>query len=315
MMPHIVHTMRGPNVGTGTSSGQSSALKTTSRWQCQQPRWRWTVIACPWPRRYLLGGTEEAPSGGRILAGSPAACWAFEAVGDLAPRSYRETWPPGSGRARNRRPPGHRSAIGGGPAAATMHREVFALGRHEWRRSSAITPKPRTTLVVDMTIYTNGQTSHPGRPQADRADPRNIPPQWCADFGRRRLGARYRTNQRRWQILGAIALEGRPLTVAQIARRMGISRQAVQRVADRLRDAGLTEYQENRDHKRAHLVMLTERGTFAYAEADSRQTAWVNALGKGLDAKAIDEAIGLLRTIHDRCRRKKGGNGNTRESD
>ncbi len=111
----------------------------------------------------------------------------------------------------------------------------------------------------------------------------------------------------RWQVLGAIALEGRSLTVAQIARRMGNSRQAVQKVADGLKEAGLTEYQENPDHKRADLVVLTKRGTLAYAEADARQTVWVNALGNGLDAKAIDEAIGLLRRIHDRCRRKERG--------
>jgi hypothetical protein len=27
MMPHLVHTMRGPNVGTGTWSGQASTFK------------------------------------------------------------------------------------------------------------------------------------------------------------------------------------------------------------------------------------------------------------------------------------------------
>jgi DNA-binding MarR family transcriptional regulator len=113
----------------------------------------------------------------------------------------------------------------------------------------------------------------------------------------------------RWQILGAIGLEGRPLTVAQIARRMGLSRQAVQRVANDLKTAGLTEYQDNPDHKRAVLVALTKRGRDAYAKADARQARWVNGLGKGLDAKAIDQAADLLRTIHDRCR-DAGGNDN-----
>jgi hypothetical protein len=35
-MPHRVHTMRGPNVGTGTSSGHGSALKIARWWHSQQ---------------------------------------------------------------------------------------------------------------------------------------------------------------------------------------------------------------------------------------------------------------------------------------
>jgi hypothetical protein len=36
IIPHFVHTMRGPNVGTGTSSGQRSALSTAWWWHTQQ---------------------------------------------------------------------------------------------------------------------------------------------------------------------------------------------------------------------------------------------------------------------------------------
>jgi hypothetical protein len=36
MMPHRVHTMRGPNAGTGTSSGQLSALRIARWWHIQQ---------------------------------------------------------------------------------------------------------------------------------------------------------------------------------------------------------------------------------------------------------------------------------------
>jgi hypothetical protein len=35
MMPQFVHTMRGPNVGTGTWSGQRSALRIVLWWHCQ----------------------------------------------------------------------------------------------------------------------------------------------------------------------------------------------------------------------------------------------------------------------------------------
>lgn len=110
----------------------------------------------------------------------------------------------------------------------------------------------------------------------------------------------------RWQVLGAVALAARPLTVAQIARRMGLSRQAVQRVANDLEAEGLAEFTENPDHKRAKLLALTAQGRTAYAEADARQSAWVNALGAGLDTRAVEDAVRLMRVIQDGCRPDAG---------
>jgi DNA-binding MarR family transcriptional regulator len=117
----------------------------------------------------------------------------------------------------------------------------------------------------------------------------------------------------RWQVLGAVALEGRPLTVAQIARRMGLSRQAVQRVANDLEAACFTTYQKNPDHQRAKLVALTQQGEAAYEKADAVQVAWVNGMGKGLDLETVADAVRLLRTIRDCCReeanRESSANG------
>src|SRR5687767_7130428 len=62
----------------------------------------------------------------------------------------------------------------------------------------------------------------------------------------------------RWQVLGAV-LRG-PLTVAGIARSMGLTRQAVQRLADALVDDGLCAYEDNPAHRRAKLVVPTEQG-------------------------------------------------------
>ena len=50
-----------------------------------------------------------------------------------------------------------------------------------------------------------------------------------------RLGAGAGLTSARWQVLAALALAGRPLTVAQIARTMGLSRQSVQRLVDEAR--------------------------------------------------------------------------------
>jgi len=106
----------------------------------------------------------------------------------------------------------------------------------------------------------------------------------------------------RWQVLGAVALAGEPLSVAQISRRMGLSRQAVQRVANDLEVAGLIAYRDNPDHKRAKLVALTTKGERTYAEADARQIAWVNTLAEDLNTEDIARATQALRQVHERFR-------------
>ncbi|WP_238445383.1 MarR family winged helix-turn-helix transcriptional regulator [Salsipaludibacter albus] len=61
-----------------------------------------------------------------------------------------------------------------------------------------------------------------------------------------------------WRVLGAVAFE--PAPVVEIARRFGITRQSVQRVADLVVAEGLAEYRPNPAHQRAKLVCLTEAG-------------------------------------------------------
>ncbi|MCY9785451.1 MarR family transcriptional regulator [Nocardiopsis sp. EMB25] len=65
----------------------------------------------------------------------------------------------------------------------------------------------------------------------------------------------------RWQVLGAVTDEPRP--VSAVARRFGVSRQSVQRMADLLVDQGLAEYRPNPAHSRAKLLALTEEGRAA----------------------------------------------------
>src|SRR5215831_12004560 len=58
----------------------------------------------------------------------------------------------------------------------------------------------------------------------------------------------------RWQVLGAIALADRPLTVPQIARRMGLTRQSVHATVRHLVEEGSVELAPNADHRRSQLV-------------------------------------------------------------
>jgi len=106
----------------------------------------------------------------------------------------------------------------------------------------------------------------------------------------------------RWQVIGAIAET--PLPVAQIARNMGLTRQAVQRIANILAEDGLVAFAENPDHRRAKLVCLTDKGRSVLEEIDRRQMAWANELADGLTRKSIEDALEVLREVRTRLERK-----------
>ena len=64
-----------------------------------------------------------------------------------------------------------------------------------------------------------------------------------------------------WQVLGGVL--DQPRSVADVGRLMGLSRQAVQRVADLLVAHGVAEYRRNPAHRRAKLLACTEAGYWA----------------------------------------------------
>jgi DNA-binding MarR family transcriptional regulator len=110
----------------------------------------------------------------------------------------------------------------------------------------------------------------------------------------------------RWQVLGAIALAERPITVPQIARRMGLTRQSVHATVDRLVRDGLLELASNADHRRSALVRLTKRGITTYDAIDARQVAWVNRLARGIARSEIDTAVRVLEEISRRLEDDRG---------
>lgn len=104
----------------------------------------------------------------------------------------------------------------------------------------------------------------------------------------------------RWQVLGTVARTVQPEPVAQLARTMGLTRQAVQRVVDDLRANNLVRLETNPYHKRAMLVVLTDVGKEAYCRASERQLRWVNDLANGLSPDAIETAADLVKTLRSR---------------
>jgi DNA-binding MarR family transcriptional regulator len=101
----------------------------------------------------------------------------------------------------------------------------------------------------------------------------------------------------RWQVIGAIALAERPLTVPQIARRMGLTRQSVHATVNRLVADGLVELAANTDHRRSQLVRLTELGEETYAALDRRQARWVNRLASGIGRSELEATARVLEEL------------------
>ena len=99
----------------------------------------------------------------------------------------------------------------------------------------------------------------------------------------------------RWQVLSLV--QDQPFTVAQMARRLGLSRQAVQRSADRLATDGLLARVSNPDHKSSPLCRITESGRTVLAEARRRQERWADEMGRGLEAADMAAACRVLRNL------------------
>jgi DNA-binding MarR family transcriptional regulator len=102
----------------------------------------------------------------------------------------------------------------------------------------------------------------------------------------------------RWQILGAITGADRPQPVAWLARDLGANRQNVQRIVNDLHKEGLVAFEANPHHRRAQLVILTDKGRKTFDAAMDLQARWINGLSKGLtveDLAAVHRVITTLR--------------------
>ncbi len=103
-----------------------------------------------------------------------------------------------------------------------------------------------------------------------------------------------------WGVLGAFAGPGNPLTVARAARRLGLARQGVQRVADLLEKKGLIEYRENPNHRRARLAWVTDEGWTVLKQLQERQSQWAKYASGDLNIGQVEAAAELVRSVGQR---------------
>jgi DNA-binding MarR family transcriptional regulator len=109
----------------------------------------------------------------------------------------------------------------------------------------------------------------------------------------------------RWQILGAIVTAERPQPVAWLARDMGANRQNVQRIINDLQEEGLVAFETNPHHRRAQLVVLTDKGKRAFDAAMELQAPWVNGLSDGLSVKEIETVHRVVTALRKKLEDKE----------
>jgi DNA-binding MarR family transcriptional regulator len=88
-----------------------------------------------------------------------------------------------------------------------------------------------------------------------------------------------------------------PLTVADVADRLGLARQGVQRVADLLVADGLASYADNPRHRRAKLLTLTGAGERALTAMDAAHRDWVAETAPSLARLRLPELTDRLSAV------------------
>lgn len=88
-----------------------------------------------------------------------------------------------------------------------------------------------------------------------------------------------------------------PLTASQIARRMGLSRQHVQTVLNRLRTRRYVESFPNPAHRRSPAWQLSATGRMTLQELERTETDWLRAVIGDLDVGQLRAAADLLRQL------------------
>ena len=98
--------------------------------------------------------------------------------------------------------------------------------------------------------------------------------------------------------------EAGPQTVPQIARAKEVSRQHIQVIVDSLIDAGLADLKSNPQHKRSHIVVLTQQGAATFKEMQQVEKAVLKRLAAGVSAAELTAMSSALTAFNSHLRRE-----------
>ena len=117
----------------------------------------------------------------------------------------------------------------------------------------------------------------------------------------------------RWQVLGTIVAANRSQPVAWLARDMGANRQNVQRIVNDLENEGLVEFATNPHHRRAVLVVLTDKGRQTFEAAMCLQAPWIDRLSEGLLADDIATTHKVLTSVRQKLEHNRDADEEAKE--
>jgi DNA-binding MarR family transcriptional regulator len=100
-----------------------------------------------------------------------------------------------------------------------------------------------------------------------------------------------------WQVLGGVL--DQPRTVAEIGRRMGVSRQGVRRIADLLVEQELAQYRPNPAHRRAKLLACTEAGYWAIRQIAMVTHPWSDRIAAEVGADELRATLATMQRLVD----------------
>ncbi|WP_218713702.1 MarR family winged helix-turn-helix transcriptional regulator [Arthrobacter sp. BF1] len=120
------------------------------------------------------------------------------------------------------------------------------------------------------------------------------------DEGERMAASAGQTHARRMVLQTA----GSGATVPDIARRLSLQRQSIQRVADQLVEEGLACYQANPRHRRSKLLLTTPAGNEVLHSLAAIHDDWIREIGKLTPSMPWDEMRRGLETLVDALKTK-----------
>jgi len=109
-----------------------------------------------------------------------------------------------------------------------------------------------------------------------------------------RISRSEKQSRARFEVLVAM---GGGQTVPTIARRMGLTRQSVQRIADLLAEARLARFEANPDHRRSPILTPTEEGRRLRERLDRQLRDWAGSVEELVEPEDFETALVVLRAI------------------
>lgn len=94
-------------------------------------------------------------------------------------------------------------------------------------------------------------------------------------------------------VMETLAAQG-PMTVPQIAKLKGVTRQHIQLLADALVAAGLAVVKENPAHRRSSLIALTDKGRRMFAKMGAREAPVIEEIAAEFDGQELERATAVL---------------------